>query len=365
MIARLKKMTVQMMAGANIATAIVMLMTGYSDRLDPTVHPLLSTIGMAFPFFLLANMAFLLFWVVFRWRMMWIPVLAYALAYVPISIYMPIHPKSEDLGEGALKLISYNVCSYGGNYKYENGFEAVLKYLNDEHPDIVCIQEDADTWRKYVMQEYSKTFAYNDTAVISNTATSFNALGIHTRFPIIRRERINYRSSANGSVVWWLRVGADTLVVVNNHFESCHLDSKDRRQYRQMLKGEMQRDSMEAESKQLLIKLAEANEKRAPQIEAVRQYAEQHSQYPVVVCGDFNDNPISWSRHAMSRSLTDCYVATGNGIGLSYNQRAFSFRIDHIFCSEKIRPAGCKIDSKIDASDHYPIVCWLKIGGNP
>ena len=353
-----------MFAGANMATVALMLLSGYSDRLNPAEHPLLSTMGLAFPLLLLLNLAFLVFWIVFKWRMLWIPVAGYLLAYVPISIYMPINMQ-QDVPEGALKLITYNVCTYGGNYKYEQGFEKIRDYLFSEHPDIVCLQEDVDSWRRYVFQEYSKQFAYNDTFVIANTSVSMNALGIHTRYPIVKRERIAYPSAANGSVAWWLKVGGDTLIVVNNHFESCHLNSDDRREYRKMLHGEMQRDSVRAESKQLLVKLAEGNEKRAVQIAAVLRYVDEHRRYPVVVCGDFNDNPISYSRHAMSQSLTDCFVTTGRGVGLSYNQKAFLLRIDHVFCSSDITPYNCKIDSKMDASDHNPVVCWLKIGVKP
>ena len=329
-----------MIAGANVATAVSMLLVGYSDRLNPADHPLLSTLGMAFPFFLLVNFAFLFVWLIFKWRMIWISVMGFVCAYVPINIYMPLNAR-QDIPEGALKLLSYNVCTYGGNYKYEQGFETVLKYLVGQEPDII----------------------YNDTMVIANNPQSLNALGIHTRFPIIKRERIKYTSMANGSVAWWLKVDDDTLVVVNNHFESCHLNSDDRAQYRQIIKGEMPRDSARTESKLLLIKLAEANAARSNQIRAVLQYVEEHSQYPVIVCGDFNDNPLSYSRHAMAQRLTDCFRETGRGIGLSYNQKAFSFRIDHICCSQQLQPYNCKIDDEMDASDHYPILCWLKMTG--
>ena len=63
----------------------------------------------------------------------------------------------------------------------------------------------------------------------------------------------------------------------------------------------------------------------------------------------------------MAELLTDCYVATGRGIGLSYNQKGFYVRIDNIMCSDDFKPLGCKVDSKITASDHYPIYCWLKM----
>jgi len=359
-IKQLKAFTVRLIAGANVATVLVMLLVGYSDRLNPADHPLLSTLGMTLPVFLLINLVFLFFWLVFKWRMVWISVLGLVLAYVPISIYMPLN-SSQDIPEGALKIISYNVCAYGGNFKYDDGFEKVRDYLVEEKPDIVCIQEDIDTWRRYVFLHYEKTFAYNDTMVIANNPQSYNALGIHSKYPIIHRERIAYPSKANGSVAWWLKVGDDTLIVVNNHFESCHLNKDDRAQYLQMIKGKMPRDSVREESKLLLVKLAEANAKRSGQIRTVRQYALDHGQYPMIVCGDFNDSPISYSRHAMAEVLTDCYATTGKGIGLSYNQKAFSFRIDHFFCNDKLQPYRCEIDGKMDASDHNPLICWVKI----
>ena len=353
-----------MVAGANIATIILMVLVGYSDRLNPADHPVLACVGMTFPFFLLINMLFLFFWLIFKIRMAWIPVLGYLLAYVPINIYMPIHLRTSNLPEGAIKLISYNVCEYGGNYKYEWGFEKVRDYLFEEDPDIVCLQEDVDTWRRYCFIHCQKKFAYNDTVKLGNP-DNVNGVGIHTRFPIIRRELIPYRSVANGSAAWYLQVGSDTLLVINNHFEGTHLSFEDRETYKEILKGDLKGDTVRTESKKLLVTLAESAAKRAPQIQAVRRYVEEHRQYPIILCGDFNDNPISYSRHEMAEVLNDCFTSTGRGLGLSYNQKGIHFRIDHIFCSDDIQPYNCQIDNKMDASDHYPIICWFKIDRKP
>ena len=369
MIKQLKKITVQMLMGANVTTIVLMLFAGYSDRLHPADHPLLSTAGMTFPAFVIINLAFLLVFLLFKWTKAWIPALGLILAYFPIRTYLPIHkPATADVleGDSILKVVSYNVCAYGGNYKYEQGFEVVRDYLRDENPDIVCLQEDSDTWRKYVFRDYAKNFAFNDTIVLCNTPLAFNCLGIHTRFPIVRRERIEYETTSNnGSAAWWLKVGKDTVIVINNHFESCHLTNDDRGKYQQILKGEMNSDSARTESKMLLVKLAEASAKRSKQIDAVCAFIQAHNDHPILLCGDFNDNPISYSRHAVSQLLTDCYVASGRGIGLSYNQKGFLFRIDHIFCSEHFEPVDCKIDDKMDASDHYPVICWLKTDIKP
>ncbi len=360
MIKKLKHFTIQLVAGANVATVIVMLLVGYSDHLDPTAHPMLSTVGLTFPIFLFINLLFVFFWLVFYGTKIWIPILGYILAYEPISIYFPLN-REQPIPEDALKVVTYNVCAYGGNKRYDDGLKPISDYLCEQKADIVCLQEDVDTWRKDVFKKYKRSYSYNDTIVIMKSSAGYNAVGIHTRFPILRRERIPYSSKANGSAAWWLDVEGDTVIVVNNHFESCHLTSRDRRQYRQILHGEISGDSARSESKLLLVKLAEANAKRAEQIRTVRQFVEKHQQYPIIVCGDFNDSPISYSHYAMSQVLTDCFKESGNGLGLSYNQKAFSFRIDHIFCSEDFVPIHCEVDSRMNASDHNPVICWLKI----
>ena len=59
MIKQLKAFTVNLVAGANVATVILMLCAGYSDRLNPVDYPLLSCFGITFPIFLIVNLLFL------------------------------------------------------------------------------------------------------------------------------------------------------------------------------------------------------------------------------------------------------------------------------------------------------------------
>ena len=238
---------------------------------------------------------------------------------------MPLNPEQE-LPDDCIKVISYNVCTYGGNYKYRDAFERILDYFEEQQADIVCLQEDVDTWRRYVFHRYEKIYPYNDTIFFFNQNEA-NGMGIHSRFPIIRRERIPYESRANGSVAWYLQVGNDTVLVINNHLECTNLTKEDRLRYEQILKGKMSRDTAREESKLLVQKVGRANAIRAIGAEAVHRYIEEHRQYPMIVCGDFNDNPISYSRHVISKGLTDCFVETGRGLGLSYNSHLITARL--------------------------------------
>ena len=97
-------------------------------------------------------------------------------------------------------------------------------------------------------------------------------------------------------MAYYLLVNGDTILVINNHLETTHLTKEDRSRYTEMVSGKMKRDTVKEESLLLLEKLGQAAAIRAVEADAVHQYIEEHRQYPIIVCGDFNDNPISYSR---------------------------------------------------------------------
>ena len=163
------------------------------------------------------------------------------------------------------------------------------------------------------------------------------------------------------SMAYFLQKGSDTIIVVNNHLESNHLSMLEREGYQELLKGDVSKEQAKMQSRLLIDKLTDAAVIRAPQADSVAAFIRRYSDYPIIVCGDFNDNPISYVRRTIAQGLTDCYVSTAKGMGWSYNQKGFYVRIDNVLCSSHFKPYNCKIDNKIDASDHYPIICWLKL----
>ena len=80
----------------------------------------------------------------------------------------------------------------------------------------------------------------------------------------------------------------------------------------------------------------------------------------MIVCGDFNTSPISYTHRRLTEYLNDAYTRTGNGVGNSYNRSGMYFRIDNILVSPDITPYGAIVDKSIKTSDHYPIFCFIK-----
>jgi len=361
----LKSILLGILTAASLLMAILMLLAAYSDRVNPESYPLIGCAGMVFPLFIFANLLFIPIWIAVKWHRLWIPLTAIVLAYAPIRTYFPINFQTADsVSDSCLRIVSYNVCGFGGNWKYDHAVDTIASYLRKTDADIVCLQEDHGGKGGSGFDKMKELYAYNDTVHLNNT-TTYNAMGIHTRFPIIRRERIAYESACNGSMAYYLQVGTDTLIVINNHLESTHLSENERKRYKEVLKGEVEQDEAEAEVKTIIGKLIDGMTIRAAQAQTVADYIKTHSQYPIILCGDFNDTPISYARHTISENLTDCFVAAGCGLGLSYNRKGFNFRIDHVMCSSDFEPAYCFIDSEMDASDHYPVILGLKMAPNP
>lgn len=353
MIRQLKTITLQMVAGANVVTALVMLLVGYSDRVNPAEHPMVACVGLAYPVFIVLNCCFLLFFAIFKWRYVVVPVFAFAVSYFPTRNYCPLNI-SADIPMGAIKVLSYNVHHFGADQLPDDSPNPIVDYIIGNDADIVCLQEAF--MRPRERERLCKVYEYCDTAVASGVG---ECLALFSHYPIIDKQRIDYASKGNMSVAYRLKINGDTVVVVNNHFETSGLSLADRAEFRQMVKGKVERSEMKAESKQLVVKLAESAKIRAPQAEAVAEYVRKAGDN-VILCGDFNDSPISYTHHTIAKELTDCYVATGNGPGISYHHNAIYVRIDNIFCSEKWKPYGCKVDRSIGFSDHYPIYCWLE-----
>lgn len=362
---RLKQFTVNMLAGGNVATVALMLAVGYADHIDPADHPTLATLGIVFPALMVANLLFLFFWLTFKWRKAWISVAGFALAYVPIHIYIPLNTYGNTAQEGVLKLLTFNVEGFQGEKPYtkEQAADRIVEYIRQSGADIVCLQEGNDG-KRHNLERIDSSYAHRDSVTYGEKGKQ-TSLVIYSRFPVIRRERVPYATERNnGSIAWFLQVGKDTLLVLNNHLESNRIPPSERERYNSMLKGEMDNDTARAESRLLLSLLAKATALRAPQAEAIHQYVERHRQYPILVCGDFNDQPLTYSRRVVADGLTDCFVKAGRGVGISYHKQGFYFRIDHVMCSRHFEPLKCIVDDKITASDHYPVVCWLKMSDN-
>lgn len=347
-----------MIVGANVATIVLMLLVGYSDRLDPTVHPMLSCLGLIFPIFLLLNLCFLIFWSLFSLKRTIVPIAGFLIAYSPVRTYFPLNFGEKE--KPNLKMVSYNTggCSVDEKGVRGGGLKGALDYIQRSDVDIACLQEV--TLSEKTREMLGNRFPYSASLYFRYSDSGVTLL---SKYPIIRKEVIEFEKGSTQSAAFFVDVNGTEVIFVNNHLESTRLSLEERNDFENMVHGGTKSSTVRDESKRLLVKLGERNAVRARQVKALSRFLAEHEGTSVILCGDFNDSPISYPHYAMSRRLTDCFRESGNGLGWTFFRNAIHVRIDHIFCSSHFVPCMCKVDTKVTSSDHYPLLCSLKMQG--
>lgn len=346
---------------ANALFIGLLLLTAYSPHIHPVEHPIESCMGLTFPIFLVVNLCFLIFWLIVNYKFALIPLLGFICCYPQIETYLPMNFRTKSIPEESIKLLSYNIMAFNNMEKID-GKNSVLTYIQKIDADVVCMQEyvTSETAKIHLneknIRQGMKAYPYRSIRQVGKKGN--NKLACYSKYPILSSRVIEYDSNYNGSVVYELKVKDDTITLINNHLESNKLTKEDKVVYEAMLKDP---DAVKVKTgaRLLINKLAEASAIRSQQADAIaKEIAASRHPY-VIVCGDFNDSPISYAHRVIAQDLDDAFTESGRGLGISYNQNKFYFRIDNILVSKNLKAYNCTVDRSIDSSDHFPIWCYI------
>lgn len=339
----------------NLFMIMAMIFCVYSTHFNPHRHPNLSYAGMVFPAMLVLNLLFVPFWLVVKRRLTYIPLVGLLLCASAIRTYCPINPFASE--EGAdIKFVTYNVMMMGDSTKHNIPSEnPILLFLMEQDADIVCLQEAWNLDHGNNIDTLKTKYSY-----IDHRATYNNVMTILSKYPILDITDLDNEDVRMRTVAYHVKVNEDTVLVLNNHFESFKLHDEEKENYEEIIKhpddsGNEQRIDT------LLVKVVNANSARALQVDWLAEYVKNCKDKYIILCGDFNDNPISYTHYKMTDCLNDAYTRAGNGPGWTYNRSSMYFRIDNTLVSENITPCKAYVDDSIDTSDHYPVISWLKL----
>lgn len=342
----------------NILVAIGFLISAYSPYISPVSHPLWACAGLFFPFLFLANLLFIFVWVCIKWQYAFFSLLVLVAGWSSIWNYCPLGSEEKPEGGEVIKLLTYNTQDIALTKEYDKQEgNPVLNYLRDSDADIICLQEFNPS-AKVKQKEIDRALAcYPYHVRVKGEGPG--RLACYSRYPILSAETIDYKTESNASILYRLKFGNDTLVLINNHLESNKLDAHDKTVYNDILKSPREKNIKNG-GKHLFHKIAKVVAVRAPQADSVAQAIAVNRTRYMLVCGDFNDSPISYAHRVVGQGLNDVYRKAGRGPGFTYYENRFYFRIDHIFASDAFRILECKIDRSINTSDHYPVCCLLE-----
>lgn len=352
----------------NILFAVAMLLSAYSPCFEPEKHAYFSSLGILFPFFLFINIFYFIFWLVFYRKFLWISLITGLLCFTQIYTLCPIHFSRKEKPQIGLKFISYNIMGVNSNKKYAPNAKEIFQYINESDADIVCIQE-------LTLSKTNPQYSEKNTITLLDKypyythlkfrEKALNGVACFSKLPILSSEVIAYKSQFNGGIMINIQWGEDTLTVLNNHLESNGITKEDRVLYKDIIVHQHAQE-LPTGGLKLWKKIAEATIIRGKQARFAQNIVDSllQKQRKVIVCGDFNATPISYTLKTLTERLENAFVKSGIGLGVSYNKGGFYFRIDHILYSDNLESYQCEVDNRIKASDHYPISCYFKKGNN-
>ncbi|REJ81806.1 MAG: endonuclease [Bacteroidetes bacterium] len=334
----------------------------------------LALFGLGFGPLFLINLLFLLFWILRKRRRVYNVLILILLCIPRISGILQFNFDDEFDESGKVsyfKLMSFNVRLFD-LYNWFNSHDTkarLFSYLKKEAPDVICFQEyytstredgsfrNTDSISKHIARYSHIEF----TTVLKKT--DYFGIATFSRFPIINRKKIPFPNSGGNFFIYTDIVkGKDTVRVFNTHLESVRLKWEDYRFIENLGNDEVNQDELDGGMK-ILKRLRTAYQKRVMQVSQLRDTI-RNSPYPVILCGDFNDTPSSYSYRILSDKLLDAFRESGSGLGNTYAGPLPSFRIDFIFHSQQLKSHRFKTYRDEKLSDHYPITCLIELPGS-
>ncbi len=351
----MKKFVKKILLIINIILALLSLLSYLSIYISPNSFYIMPFLGLAYPFILLTNIIFILLWLIFFSRYFLISLITLLVGWNFLGKYFQFSGRESN--EKGVKVLSYNVQHFNSRYNNteKENVKEITEFLKQQQADIICLQEIRLRKNKiFNIEKTIKELGNIKHYQYARTSPTFGSITL-TRYPIINMQEIRFKDTRNMSIYTDVVIDKDTVRIFNVHLQSYRINPKDYPNIE--ASSDLRSDETREQVKELGNKLRYGFQKRAKQAEIIKKEIKK-SPYPVIVCGDFNDTPSSYSYHQIKSNLKDAFMQSGKGFGKTYIGKYPSFRIDYIFYSDDFEAYNFEtLDFK--KSDHLPITTDL------
>ena len=373
----------------NVIFAIGLILSYLASFVSSGMFWLISFFGISFPILLAVNFLFFIYWCISAEKWFLISMIPMLIGFPHIAelIQFNIFNQNKTPHTG-VKIMTYNVRLFDF-YKINTDEHSDLKIfdlIKKEAPDFLCLQEFYSSEKMGELNSVdsiSNIFHSNspdhpssfpsentDGSKISDSLFYFSypldqkgkrkrGIAIFSKYPIVGKGKLNLKSNKQNTAIYCdVKLGKDTIRIYNVHLQSIRFQKQDYHFMENINKQNVQETDEIEGSQKIFTKLKKAFIKRGMQADLLRNHI-QKSPYKVIVCGDFNDTPSSYSYHTISKRLKDACIESGSGFSQTYSGIFPSFRIDYILFDPSFSGYGYKTIRQ-NFSDHYPVITFLK-----
>lgn len=349
------------MRGLSIIIWILTIISAFGGRVNPEISVLPAVLCLAMPYFAILSVLLIIYWMwTGRFIFTAIGVLVIILCASPLTQSFPLNTsKKAKPDQETFKIISWNVLHTDDIRENGQPGNRAVEYMINSGADVICLAE---------LNNFSETELKNATPVQIDSllkiyryraGISSSDIKILSRYPVYRSGK-SYISDTGHHRFDFFKInfpGGKKLEVAMVHLYSYDLTEKERNVVRDMGSVKGAKSSVNELKGSIRSKLSNAFVQRANNARQLRDAINKiKSDTPLIVCGDFNDVPASWTYNLIKGDdMRDAYIETNFGPTWTYNLHLFYFHIDQMLYRGDIEALNLKV-GKINTSDHYPLI---------
>jgi endonuclease/exonuclease/phosphatase family metal-dependent hydrolase len=356
----LRKLLYKILLVVNLFFAFTLLFSYLAVHINPEDFALPAFFGLSYPYLILINIILVITWAMLLRFEALISVIVIAIGFNHFLNYIQLFKPSGNK-DGTFKVMSYNVhlFNYYASKNSSGNEKKFLEFFKSQKPDILCLQEIYVTGQPALLEAAVKEALggnyYSHIKILSSSKNRYYGIATFSRYPIIKKGEIIHPASSSLTIYTDVVIQKDTFRIYNNHLQSFRLKQMERSLIEEII---AENNETLGEVKSLSISLKKGFVRRALQSQVLKDHINQ-SKYPVIVLGDFNDTPVSYSYRKIRKGLNDSFVNSGYGAGFTYKGNYPANRIDYILYDNALINSVFEI-KKIRYSDHYPIVAYFR-----
>jgi endonuclease/exonuclease/phosphatase family metal-dependent hydrolase len=335
----------------NLLVVVSTFLAYLAPHIDPELTWIIAFFGLFYPILLVSNVLFILFWLLKKWQYSILSAACLTFGWSELSSFVAFNSRGVEQTDQQLSIMSYNISNglFGYDQKKRDRLAkktALIEFLKQyEDTDVFCMQEVRDYGLEIIRKSFPTHFIHS---------TGKGAV-ILSRYPFVKKGEIDFGTITNSCLWADINVGHDTVRVYSFHLQSNQI-SKDAEKFTSQ--KELDQKQAWYDIKGMLRKFRNRHLTRSRQAERMSAHAKK-SRHPVILSGDLNDPPQSYTYHILSTLGKDAFCERGNGIGTTYAGKIPLLRIDYIFSDHFFSVVDFNINKK-PFSDHYAVSTLLE-----
>ena len=346
--------------GAIIVSGIIFVLTllaAYGGYINPHKFTLPSIAVLFFPYLAMLTLICALGWFIARQYVMGFIGVAVLLSCGPtFTAALPFRfPNNPQNPENSFKLVTFNCLHMEDIKKKDLDYNRSLSFLIHSEADFICLQElynfaPPEVPAKYNAQLDSICEIYPYISTQNSREIEFLSKYPFKQFDV----KLPYDISRGSCTAYQTAIEGHELTIINVHLPSYRLSDKEKEIIKQMTSSRGAKKSVREFKGSIYHKMGKAFQERAVVSKVIADYAES-VKGDVIICGDFNDVPGSWSYRTFKKSgFEDAYANTSFGHIITYNSHLMFFHIDQVLYRGDLIPLSVK-KVRLNSSDHYPL----------